>query len=79
MNSDNDNFVWPERINVSKTITYDVQILRDQMEKDFDRPINFDDVLEMIQDFAKDDFSCGWGHQENVKYLIFTDENGEEY
>lgn len=79
MVENDDDFTWPERITVSKVITYDVESVRASMKDFDDKEPTFEDVLEMIQDFAKDDFSCGWGHQENVKYLIFTDENGEEY
>lgn len=68
----------PQRINVTKVISYDVpKLIADLIEQGMDDP-TFDDVIGMIEEFVKDDFSCGWGHQANVDDLIFTDENGEE-
>jgi hypothetical protein len=76
--------VFPERINVTKVITYDVegvrqQIISDNRAKDEEIEVTLEDVIEMIYHYAKDDFSCGWGHQGYINDLIFTDENGEEY
>lgn len=68
----------PQRINVTKVISYDVpKLIADLIEQGMDDP-TFDDVIGMIEEFVKDDFSCGWGHQASVDDLIFTDENGEE-
>jgi hypothetical protein len=39
----------------------------------------FDDVMGMIEEFAKDDFSCGFGHEANIRDLIFTNaDTGDE-
>jgi hypothetical protein len=75
---------WPERINVTKVISYDVekvveQIREDNRDSDNELEITLDDVIEMIHEMARDDFSCGWGHRTNVSDLIFQDESGEEY
>lgn len=75
---------WPERINVIKVISYDVekvinQIKEDNRDSGEELEITLDDVIEMIHEYTKDDFSCGWGHRINVDDLIFQDENGEQY
>jgi hypothetical protein len=75
---------WPEKINVTKVISYDVekvveQIREDNRDSDNELEITLDDVIEMIHEMARDDFSCGWGHRTDVSDLIFQDESGEEY
>ena len=82
----NDEFPedWPLKITAMKTVTYDVEIIREQLlsdnrASDGEIEITLDDVLEAIYNHASDDFSCGWGHTANVSDLIFYDENGEEY
>ena len=75
---------WPERINVTKVISYDVekvveQIREDNRDSDNELEITLDDVIEMIHEMARDDFSCGWGHRTDVSDLIFQDEAGDEY
>lgn len=68
----------PARINVTKVISYDVpQLIADLIAQGMEEP-TFDDVIGMVEEFAKDDFSCGWGHEADVDDLIFTDENGED-
>ena len=75
---------WPRRINVTKVLTYDTeiiyeQILEDNRASDGDLDIELDDIIEKIYTYAKDDFSCGFGHSAVIRDLIFQDENGEEY
>ena len=71
----------PIRINVMKVVTYDVEGLVNEIriEKN-DENYNPDlgEVLEHIEGLAKDDFSCGWGHEADLGELIFQDENGLE-
>jgi len=69
---------FPERVNVIKSITYQVQDIVDMLRADNKEEPDMEDVMEQIEEWAKDDFSCGYGHQANIKELIFTDENGEE-
>ena len=68
----------PERINVMKVVTYDVQevihTIKDARNNDDD--VTMDDVMACVETMAKDDFSCGWGHEANVRELLFQDENG---
>jgi hypothetical protein len=75
---------WPDRINVTKVISYDIekvveQIREDNRDSDNELEITLDDVIEMVHEMARDDFSCGWGHRTDVSDLIFQDESGEEY
>ena len=75
---------WPRRINVTKVLTYDTEIIYDQILEDNrasngDLDIELDDIIEKIYTYVKDDFSCGWGHEANIRDLIIQDENGEEY
>jgi hypothetical protein len=75
---------WPKRINAIKVISYDTeviyeQILEDNRSSDGELDIDMSDIMEKIYNYATDDFSCGWGHKDNLKDLIFQDENGEEY
>ena len=63
----------PERINVIKTVTYDVPSIFDDIKKmGVDFEINtVDDVMEFIEDWVAEDFG-------SLDNLIFQDENGEE-
>lgn len=73
-----DDEVFPERINVMKVITYDVEGIRQQIVAE-NVEVTLEEVMDRIYLYAKDDFSCGWGHEASIRDLIFTDENGEEY
>ena len=75
---ENDEEEFPERINVMKVLTYDVETIRQQIVGD-NGEVTLEEVMDRIYMYAKDDFICGWGHEVNIKDLIFTDENGEEY
>ena len=63
----------PERINVIKTVTYDVPSILDDIKKmGVDFEINtVDDVMEFIEDWVAEDFG-------SLSGLIFQDENGVE-
>lgn len=69
----------PLYINVSKTITYDIEQIVENWLKDNGRIPTEEEVVELIEEWTKDDFSCGWGHQANPKELIWTDDNGKEW
>lgn len=63
----------PERINVIKTVTYDVPAILDDIKKmgmDYDIQ-TVDDVMEFIEDWVAEDFG-------SLDNLVFQDENGEE-
>lgn len=62
----------PERINVIKTITYNVGQLRREVMNDLGIELNtVDDVMEYIEDWVADDFG-------GLSGLVFQDENGTE-
>ena len=62
----------PERINVIKTITYNVGQLRREVMNDLGIELKtVDDVMEYIEDWVADDFG-------GLSGLVFQDENGEE-
>ena len=62
----------PERINVIKTITYNVGQLRREVMNDLGIELKtVDDVMEYIEDWVADDFG-------SLSGLVFQDENGEE-
>ena len=68
-----------EKINVMKVVTYDFQKISDDMfEATGLRPINATEAVDWIEDWVIEDFGCGYGHQPNLRDLIFQDENGEE-
>lgn len=64
----------PERINVMKVISYDVQQICEDIhaahEKPFDE-ITIEDCLDYIEDWVIDDFGDAYG-------VIYQDENGNE-
>jgi hypothetical protein len=62
----------PERINVIKTITYNVGQLRREVMNDFGIELaTVDDVMEYIEGWVADDFG-------GLSGLVFQDENGTE-
>lgn len=69
---------FPSQITVSKVITYDVGEIVVMLRADNKVEPTMGDVMNTIEEWASDDFSCGWGHKARVKELIFVDENGEE-
>lgn len=70
----------PERINVMKVITYDVQqIVNDLIESGHeDGAVTIDDVMEYIDSLVQEDFGCGWGHTANTGDLIYQTSDGED-
>ncbi len=85
----------PEKITVTRAISYDVakvveSILEDRTSSIWvdgngnsgGQPetleVTIEDVMERIESYCEDDFSCGWGHKNEIDDLIFTDENGNE-
>lgn len=75
---------WPSTINVTHIVSYDVEtvyqnLLSDNRASEGEIEITLEDVISMIEVYAKDDFSCGWGHEANIRNFIFSDEDGNEY
>jgi hypothetical protein len=61
----------PERINAIKTVTYDVPAIVESLEQMGMEDIDFDVVMEYIQEWVFEDFGGDSG-------IIFQDENGDE-
>jgi hypothetical protein len=68
----------PERVIVSKTITYDVTKVISDLKESGNLTPTLDDVLDYIGTLTEEDFSCGWGHTADTGDLVFSDENGTE-
>lgn len=80
----NEEEYFPERITVTKVITYDVEEVIEKLREDNrditkELEITIEDVIEAISEMARQDFSCGWGHEADISDLIFMDESGDEY
>lgn len=70
--------VMPKRVTVIKSITYDVErIISDLKEQGMENP-DFGDAMEMIEEFVKDDFSCGWGHEADPNDMTYIDPDTNE-
>ena len=94
MENDKEEF-FPERINVTKVLTYLVEDIRQQIATDRETKIwngsdwikdenesievTLQDVIDMIYDYAEDDFGCEWGHKGSIKNVFIQDENGNDY
>lgn len=67
----------PERINVMKVISYDVQNIMESIvamdsDRDFDS-ITLEEVMEQVEAWVQDDFPA-----DRIKDLIIQDQDGEE-
>jgi len=65
----------PERINVMKVITYDVQDIIERLTENDEtlREVELDEVVEQIRAWVEEDFPG-----ERINDLIIQDENGGE-
>ena len=65
----------PERINVMKVVSYDVQQICENIHECHKQPfdeITIEDCLEWIRSWVEEDFNG------DIEELIYQDENGEE-
>jgi hypothetical protein len=67
----------PERINVMKVISYDVQNIMESIvamnsDRDFD-DITLEEVMEQVEAWVQEDFPA-----DRIKDLIIQDQDGEE-
>ena len=67
----------PERINVMKVISYDVQNIMESIvamnsDRDFDS-ITLEEVMEQVEAWVQDDFPA-----DRIKDLIIQDQDGED-
>jgi hypothetical protein len=70
----------PERINVMKLVTYDVQDIVQRLTENDEalREVTLEEVMQQVEAWVEEDFSCGHGHTESIRDLVFQDENGED-
>ena len=68
----------PERIKVLRVVTYNVQaVVNDLIESGQDNgTVTIDDVMGYVEELAREDFSCGWGHEYEGD-LIFEADGGK--
>ena len=64
----------PERINVIRTITYDVPKLVSDLEDMGVEDIDLDSLMEYIEDWVYEDMTAPPSRHD----LVYQDENGEE-
>lgn len=65
----------PERINVMKVISYDVQDIVERLTENDEtlRTVTLEEVMEQIEAWVQDDFPA-----DRIKDLIIQDQDGEE-
>lgn len=68
----------PERINVMKVVSYDVAKIVADLSEDGEYDVTLWSVMQQIESWVENDFSCGHGHTADTSDLIFQDENGED-
>ena len=72
----------PKTINVTRVISYDVAKVVENILGDRDPSetgnVTIGEVMERVESYCEDDFSCGWGHKNEIDDLIFTDQDGNE-
>ena len=68
---------WPDRIIAQIRVEYSPQSVKEQMAFIDGKEPTFEEVLDMIREFVKDDLSCGWGHQITSGEYILFDPDGD--
>jgi hypothetical protein len=68
----------PEKINVTKVVTYDVVQITRELQEQGETDLSLSSILGYIDGWVNEDFGCGYGHENNLGDLIFQDENGED-
>jgi hypothetical protein len=64
----------PERINVIRTVTYDIPAIVESLEEMGMEDIDLDVVMEFIQEWVYEDMSSPPSRHD----IVYQDENGEE-
>jgi len=64
----------PEKINVIRSITYDVSSIVDSLKEMGEEDINIDSVMEYIEEWVSDDMSSPISRHD----ITYLDENGED-
>jgi hypothetical protein len=74
----------PQTINVTRVISYDVakvveNIIEDRTSSTWvDSKGSSGGQPKTLEVTREDEFSCGWGHNNEIDDLIFTDQDGNE-
>jgi len=70
----------PERINVLKHVSYDVQYIVNTLIENGhqDGTVTLHDVMEYIDGLVVEDFGCGYGHNTDTSNLIYQTDEGDE-
>jgi len=71
----------PEKINVMRVVTYDVQDIVERLTETDEtyRDVTIAEVMEQVNSWVEEDFNCGISHGDlHLCDLIFQDENGED-
>ena len=64
----------PEKINVIRSITYDVPSIVDCLKEMGEEDINIDSVMEYIEDWVSEDMASPLSRHD----ITYQDENGQE-
>jgi hypothetical protein len=64
----------PERINVIRTVTYDVPGIVDSLKEMGEEEIDMDRIIDYIEDWVEEDLTAPLSRHD----VVYQDENGEE-
>ena len=64
----------PERINVSRTITYDVSRVVEDLKEMEVEPIDIDTIIHYISEWVEEDMRAPLSRHD----IVYQDENGQE-
>jgi hypothetical protein len=76
--NDEERSSLPKYIIATRTVTYHVDEIIDSYKDQMGQEPELDDLIDMIRQWAAEDFACGWGHTIDPDVIKFTDSNGEE-
>ena len=68
------NYDLPERINVSRTFTYDVSIVVEELKQNGEKNINEDTIIEYVKSLVGEDMTLPVSRHD----LVWQDENGND-
>ena len=68
------NYDLPERINVSRTFTYDVSIVVEELKQNGEKNINEDTIIEYVKSLVGEDMTSPVSRHD----LVWQDENGND-
>ena len=70
----NEETTMPEKINVIRSITYDVPSIVDSLKEMGEKDINIDNVMECIKNLVEEDMASPISRHD----ITYLDENGED-